>query len=60
MNIELKILDFIQTLHIPILDKIMVWITSLGDAGMIWILLTAIFLIKQNNQYAIPHCLHVH
>ena len=45
MNIELKILDFIQTLHIPILDKIMVWITSLGDAGMIWILLTAIFLI---------------
>ena len=42
MNIELKILDFIQTLHIPILDKIMVWITSLGDAGMIWILLTAI------------------
>ena len=45
MNIELKILDFIQTLHIPILDKIMVWITSLGDAGMIWILLTVIFLI---------------
>ena len=42
MNIELKILDFIQTLHIPILDKIMVWITSLGDAGMIWILLTEI------------------
>ena len=47
MNIELKILDFIQTLHIPILDKIMVWITSLGDAGMIWILLTAIFLMVE-------------
>lgn len=50
MNIELKILDFIQTLHIPILDKIMVWITSLGDAGMIWILLTAIFLIMPKTR----------
>ena len=44
MNIELKILDFIQTLHIPLLDKIMVGITSLGDAGIIWIILTVIFL----------------
>lgn len=50
MNIELKILDFIQTLHIPILDKIMVWITSLGDAGMIWILLTVIFLIMPKTR----------
>lgn len=44
MNIELKILDFIQTLHIPLLDKIMVGITSLGDAGIIWIILTVLFL----------------
>ena len=50
MNIELKILDFIQTLHIPILDKIMVCITSLGDAGMIWILLTAIFMIMPKTR----------
>lgn len=61
MNIELKILDFIQTLHIPILDKIMVWITSLGDAGMIWILLTAIFLImpktRRSGSLCWQHCL---
>ena len=30
MSIELKILDFIQTLHTPVLDKIMVGITRLG------------------------------
>lgn len=45
MSIELKILDFIQTLHTPVLDKIMVGITRLGDAGIIWIILTAIFLV---------------
>lgn len=45
MSIELKILDFIQTLHMPILDKIMVGITRLGDAGIIWIILTAVFLV---------------
>ena len=45
MNIELKILDFIQTLHTPVLDKIMVGVTKLGDVGIIWIILTAILLI---------------
>ena len=45
MSIELKILDFIQTLHTPVLDKIMVGITRLGDAGVIWIILTVIFLV---------------
>lgn len=45
MGIELKILDFIQTLHTPVLDKIMVGITRLGDAGLIWIILTAVFLM---------------
>ena len=45
MSIELKILDFIRTLHTPVLDKIMVGITRLGDAGIIWIILTAIFLV---------------
>lgn len=45
MSIELKILDFIQTLHTPVLDKIMVGVTKLGDVGIIWIILTAILLI---------------
>ena len=45
MSIEFKILDFIQTLHTQVLDKIMVGVTKLGDVGIIWIILTAILLI---------------
>ena len=45
MNIELSILDWIQTLHTPFLDKIMVFITRLGDAGIIWIVLSIVLLL---------------
>lgn len=43
MQIELDFLNFLQTLHTPLLDKLMVFITSLGDLGIIWIL-AALFL----------------
>ena len=45
MNIELSILDWIQTKHTPFLDKIMVFITRLGDAGIIWIMLSIVLLL---------------
>ena len=45
MNIELSILDWLQTLHTPVLDKIMVFITRLGDAGIIWIVLSIVLLL---------------
>ena len=45
MNIELSILDWLQTLHTPFLDKIMVFITRLGDAGIIWIVLSIVLLL---------------
>lgn len=45
MNIELNILDWIQTLHAPFLDKIMVFITRLGDVGIIWIVLSIVLLL---------------
>ena len=45
MYIELNILDWFQTLHTPVLDKVMVFITRLGDAGIIWIVLTIVFLM---------------
>ena len=45
MNIELSILDWIQTLHTPFLDKIMVFITRLGDSGIIWIVLSIVLLL---------------
>lgn len=42
---ELRILDFLQTIHTPLLDKILAFITSLGNAGIIWIVLAAVLLI---------------
>ena len=41
---ELEILYIINELHNPILDKIMIAITSLGNAGLIWIGI-AVFLL---------------
>ena len=40
MQIEFQILDALQKIHTPVLDGVMCLITSLGNAGIIWILLT--------------------
>ena len=45
MNIELKILDWFQTLHTPVLDKFMTSVTKLGNAGIFWIIVTVLFLL---------------
>ena len=45
MGFELNILDWFQTLHTPMMDKLMTSVTKLGDAGIFWIILTLIFLI---------------
>lgn len=42
---ELRFLDFLQTIHTPLLDKILAFITSLGNAGIIWIGLAVVLLI---------------
>lgn len=45
MGFEFQILDWFQTLHTPALDKFMTSVTKLGNAGMLWIVLTLILLI---------------
>ena len=42
---EIQILNWLQSLHTPILDKIMQLITHLGDAGIIWIILTTVMIL---------------
>ena len=42
---ELRFLDFLLTIHTPLLDKILAFITSLGNAGIIWIVLAVVLLI---------------
>lgn len=42
------LIEFIQNnLHNPIMDKVMVFITTLGDAGLIWILMGIALLINK-------------
>ena len=42
---EIEVLDALQNIHTPWLDKIMVAITSLGNAGILWIVMAAVLLI---------------
>ena len=46
-EIDNAILFFVQELHFSLLDKLMVLITKLGDAGFIWFLLAIILLITE-------------
>ena len=46
MQIEFQILDLLQKIHAPILDRVMCFITSLGNAGIIWILLNVVLLVN--------------
>ncbi len=45
MNVEIRILDWIQTLRTPFLDTCMVFITRLGNGGRIWIVLTILLIL---------------
>lgn len=54
MEIELRILDFIQSLRTPFGDVAMPFISKLGDTGMIWIILALILLIlPKTRKYGI-------
>ena len=46
MQIEFQILDALQKIHTPVLDGVMCLITSLGNAGIIWILLNVVLLVN--------------
>ena len=45
MEVELRILDFIQSLRTPFGDVAMLFISKLGNTGMIWIILALVLLI---------------
>ena len=53
MNLDGGFLLFLQeSVRNPVLDKIMIFITSLGDKGMIWILATVLLLIPKKTRKA--------
>ncbi len=51
VNFELEILNLIRdNLSSPILDQIMIFITHLGSAGLIWIVTAVILLINARSR----------
>ncbi len=44
-DVELSILYWFQQFHNPVLNKIELFITTLGDNGILWILITLLMLI---------------
>lgn len=46
---ELHFLKFLESIHSPILDKLMIFITSLGNGGLFWIALGLILLFQKNK-----------
>ena len=50
MNWEFSILYALQELHNPILDNIMVFISSLGDDGLFWIAIGVICLFFKKHR----------
>ena len=54
MGWEFTILDALQQIHTPLLDKILVFITSLGNAGWFWIVLGLVLLcVKKYRKYGV-------
>ena len=45
MSAELKFLDLLQGLHTPVLDKLMCFVSNIGNAGALWILLAVLLLL---------------
>lgn len=47
-NLDINILNFIRdSLSNPVMDKLMIFITSLGDKGFIWVTIGVILLIQK-------------
>lgn len=47
---ELQFLEFLESIHSPMLDKFMIFITSLGNGGIIWIILALIIFFQKNKR----------
>lgn len=51
MEWEFEILDFLQSIHAPVLTRLMSFVTFLGEAGWFWILLGIILLCMKRYRF---------
>lgn len=58
MAFEFQILDFLQRLHTPLFNDILLFFTKCGDAGILWILIAILLLSrKQTRRIGIIMCI---
>lgn len=51
-NIEYDLLNYLkENIQSPIMDKLMVFFTTLGDNGNVWIIICALLLISKKTRY---------
>jgi undecaprenyl-diphosphatase len=52
IDLDQAILFYIQTnFHFPVLDEIMIFFTTVGNFGLIWILLALLLILKKETRY---------
>ena len=47
---ELELLHLIQNIHMPFLDEFMVFVSALGNHGMVWIAIAVVFLFGKKTR----------
>lgn len=52
MDFEFSILDGLQGIHNPVLDKIMIGLTGLGEYGILWIAIALVLLLWKKHRKA--------
>ncbi|MFQ9509987.1 MAG: phosphatase PAP2 family protein [Lachnospiraceae bacterium] len=48
MEFEISILNWLQTLHTPFLDQFMIVVSTIGNGGMVWIIIALLLLLNKN------------
>lgn len=51
MEWEFEILDFLQSIHAPVLTRLLSFVTFLGEAGWCWILLGTVLLCMKKYRF---------
>ncbi len=49
MDWEFDILYAIQSIRTPFLDKVMAFLSTIGDAGVLWIVIGVVLCISKKN-----------
>ena len=50
LSFDMQIIDLINKIQFPVLDKIMIFFTSLGNSGIIWIVIGIVLVLRKETR----------